>query len=778
MTDAAAPSSHDALLQLPLMMRELRQWVVWQLKPGRSGEKPRKVPYYPVSGTPREGTQGDAADRAALGTFDEALAALSNKRRRYAGIGFAFLPGDGLVGIDIDKQIDADGVVSERCRKIIEACASYTELSPSGKGVHIIVSGNTQTFKNNAIGLEVFCGRQFFTCTGRRWSGTPAEVAPLQESTLRRLRATVKGAAKPSKGAADAAAAAASDKGAQRYCLAALESAVRRMRGTAEGGRNDALNAEAFGLAQLVHTGGMSEATIRAALADAARATGLADAEIQATLASAIAAGLQVPRLLPERPTRRAAAAHAPTPDADGPPTPPRAGVRCGGSDEDGGEPRRLAADATHHDVAIAVRDALAVSGHAPVYANGGFFVPSPDGLWRPRSMEWLQVYVAEHHSGVKLVRKQSDFRQVAAHLAAVCEDERFFDDAPLGVATTAGFHRLDEKLHCIITEPLQLADRQTFRLPHAPDYQAECEHLDRVLSHAFENDDEQVQTAAFWEAVGATLFGLMPRLQVAVLMLGRERSGKSLLQRVLEHVFPPEAVCALSPASWGSDYHLAALAGKRINLVGELHDESPIPGAPFKNVTGGSLLTGRHPTHRPFTFRALAAHWFASNVLPATTDRGEAFYRRWLVLRFKNTVPPERVDPDLISKIVGGELPAMLAQAFLGAERVSRTGRVTQSQAHAHVLQRWRLAANPLEQFLADEDWIELDPEAREHGTPEVYAAYRRWSGACGFRNPFGRNHFLELLDATGAARGVVQKRVGSRVVVAGLRLVVPGVE
>lgn len=436
-------------------------------------------------------------------------------------------------------------------------------------------------------------------------------------------------------------------------------------------------------------------------------------------------------------------------------------------------EARKAAAEATHHDIALMARSALTVNGHAPVYVNGRFLVASIDGMWCWWSIERMQVFIAENWAGAKLLRKQSDFRQVAVHLAALCEDERFLDDAPRGVATPAGFHRLDDKLHCVVTEPLQLAHRQTFRLAFAPDYEAEATLLDRVLAHAFGGDDEEAQTSAFWEALGASLLGLIASLQIVVLMLGRERSGKSLLQSVFEYLFPRDVVCALSPASWSSDYHLAALAGKRINLVGELHDESPIPGAPFKNVTGGSLLTGRHPTHRPFTFRALAAHWFASNVLPATTDRGEAFYRRWLVLRFKNTVPQEHVDPSLLTKIVDAELPAILANAFLGAERVSRSGRITQSAAHLQVLQRWRLAANPLEQFLADDAWVELDPDAREHGTPEVYAAYRRWSGACGFRNPFGRNHFLELLDATGAARGVQQRRVGTRIVVVGLRLV-----
>lgn len=425
----------------------------------------------------------------------------------------------------------------------------------------------------------------------------------------------------------------------------------------------------------------------------------------------------------------------------------------------------------THHDVALAMREDLAVGSHRPVYVNGAFHLPTADGLWRPESHQRLQVLIAEAYGGRKGVCKQSEFRQAAEHMANVCTDDQFFEEAPVGVVTPQGFHRLGDD-GAVVTEPLTLADRQVFALPFAPEFEAECPNLDRVLAEAFAGDAEAEQTSAWWEAVGATIFGLMPQLQVVVLMLGRERSGKSLLQKVLERGFPLEAVCAVSPAAWSSDYFLASLAGKRINLVGELHDESPIPGAAFKNVTGGNLVTGRHPTHRPFTFRPMVAHWFASNVLPGTTDRGEAFYRRWVVLRFRNSVPVDQVDPGLFDKIVAEEMPAMLAQAFLGAERVARSGRITASQAHAGVMAKWRQAANPIEQFLADDEVVALDPAEREHSTAEVFAAYRRWSAQCGFRNPFGRNHFLELLASTGATRGVAVKRVDSRNVVVGLRL------
>ncbi len=430
-----------------------------------------------------------------------------------------------------------------------------------------------------------------------------------------------------------------------------------------------------------------------------------------------------------------------------------------------------LPENATHHDIANAIAAALTIDGHGPVFAGGTFLLPTTSGLWAPASQERLQVLAAERFGGHKLMRKHSDFRQVVDHLAAVVDRPEFFDDAPAGIVSPAGLHRLADGGH-VETLPLDLVHRQTFAIEWEPDVQAECTLVDGVLSAAFEGADQAVQTSAFWECLGATLFGLLPRHQLVVLLLGRERSGKSLLQRLIERLFPRDAVCAVPPGRWNSEYHVATLALKRLNVVGELHDESALPAADFKNVTGGNLVTGRHPTHRPFSFRCMASHWFASNVLPVAMDRTDGFYRRWVVLSFANTVPAERADPNLFDRIVANEMPALLGQAFLGAERVAHTGRIQRSTVHEKVLQRWRLAANPLQQFLLDEEWVELDPTAKEHSAPDVYQAYRRWSAACGFRNPFGRNHFLELLDATGASRGVSVKRVSTKNVVVGLRL------
>lgn len=175
--------------RVPSALRARPQWLVWRFERSDGDKKPRKVPYY-AGGGRRVGKQGDEADRANLVTFDRAIQ--SACAGKYSGVGLAFLPGDGLIGIDLDNVIDPDtGEIQERAQKIIDDCASYTEYSPSGKGVHIYSFGETKSHKSNEIGVEMFCGRQFFTVTGKPYPGTVADVTPVSPAVTDRLHTMI-----------------------------------------------------------------------------------------------------------------------------------------------------------------------------------------------------------------------------------------------------------------------------------------------------------------------------------------------------------------------------------------------------------------------------------------------------------------------------------------------------------------------------------------------------------------------------------------------------------
>lgn len=99
------------------------------------------------------------------GTFADAVANV--ERGTYDGIGYVFHD-SGLVGIDIDAGRDEDGFLSPLAVDIIRACASYTEWSRSGRGVHIILRGSLPfRGRNNRAGVEIYKTARYFITTGK-----------------------------------------------------------------------------------------------------------------------------------------------------------------------------------------------------------------------------------------------------------------------------------------------------------------------------------------------------------------------------------------------------------------------------------------------------------------------------------------------------------------------------------------------------------------------------------------------------------------------------------
>lgn len=139
---------------------DIPNWVCWT-KMARDNGKVGKMPI-----NPKTGRGAKTNDASTLGTYAEACAA--KQAKGYDGIGFEFT-NSGLVGIDLDDCIEEDGALSPLSSHLVESISSYTELSPSGKGLHILVaSALPEDFrkKNDALGLEAYQRDRFFTITG------------------------------------------------------------------------------------------------------------------------------------------------------------------------------------------------------------------------------------------------------------------------------------------------------------------------------------------------------------------------------------------------------------------------------------------------------------------------------------------------------------------------------------------------------------------------------------------------------------------------------------
>lgn len=151
-------------------LKHTPQWVVWKAEE-RKG-KSTKVPYQ-INGRLAQSNNPETWSH-----FDDTINIFY--QGGYDGIGFMFSENDPFVGIDIDKCFD-EGELSETARDIVDLMKSYTEVSPSGKGIHIIVEGKlpieiTGTGKKNPdLGLEVYRHGRYFTFTGATLNNNPIE---------------------------------------------------------------------------------------------------------------------------------------------------------------------------------------------------------------------------------------------------------------------------------------------------------------------------------------------------------------------------------------------------------------------------------------------------------------------------------------------------------------------------------------------------------------------------------------------------------------------------
>jgi primase-polymerase (primpol)-like protein len=83
------------------------------------------------------------------------------------GIGFVFTRKAGYVGIDLDKcRNPKTGLTEDWALAIIGELDSYTELSQSGAGWHVIVKGNLPENGNKRGRLEMYDSKRFFCMTG------------------------------------------------------------------------------------------------------------------------------------------------------------------------------------------------------------------------------------------------------------------------------------------------------------------------------------------------------------------------------------------------------------------------------------------------------------------------------------------------------------------------------------------------------------------------------------------------------------------------------------
>ena len=178
MTETAARNSSgfsaDALARVPAELKAEARWVCWRREV--RGGKSTKLPVCAATGRMAKST-----DPSTWATFEDASRAVA--RWRCDGVGFMFGSDRAYTGLDLDHVLK-DGVLDAEYHWVVEGAGTYTEVSPSGNGLHLIFRGSKpagaeRSRKGQPGGrvVEMYDHDRYFTVTGDVFEGHGAVAA-------------------------------------------------------------------------------------------------------------------------------------------------------------------------------------------------------------------------------------------------------------------------------------------------------------------------------------------------------------------------------------------------------------------------------------------------------------------------------------------------------------------------------------------------------------------------------------------------------------------------
>ena len=150
-----------------------KQWCAWKWE--FVNERWTKVPYSPNGGSRHLGGKASTTDPASWASLSDA-----NGYYQHAhldGIGFVFAADDPYVGVDLDHVRDPEsGLIDPWAQAYIDRLVSFTDVSVSQTGIHVLVKGALPPFGRRKGQFEIYQDKRFFTWSGAHLESTPDTI--------------------------------------------------------------------------------------------------------------------------------------------------------------------------------------------------------------------------------------------------------------------------------------------------------------------------------------------------------------------------------------------------------------------------------------------------------------------------------------------------------------------------------------------------------------------------------------------------------------------------
>lgn len=683
-----------------------------------------KVPKMPIL-TDQTNCSGDYYETAGT-TYEKAAEA--KDKWGYDGLGI--LLGQGLIGVDLDHCIK-DGKLSDFAMEVIKQLDSYTEISPSGKGVHILLYGNPDIDSLKTNDIEIYTAKRYFTFTGKTYAGK-TEIRSGRDAEISKLYQRVKAAAgqATSSGAgADQGEIVEGDrhnfliKRLMQYCIdnaynkTITEDHIREY----ISGVNDEYCKPPIEDIELTILSQVPKyRVIGRAKAEDNRAKIACITDFQEDIAGEYNAEEVIKKLEAKSEARGAQSLFT----SDDVIRKMQERIK----EDPEGEPESL--DKFHKldkngrpkgvfDVAI-VEDIKAsggtiILGGVPYLYDKGVFRPDKQGARLTTEIK-KRIY-PEFISSTTLARVYNLFLKDAD----LCLEESELNRYPTHwVNFQNGFYDpIEGKL--IPHDPKY---RATNQLPHnfTPGGKPECPELDRWLTFITPDPDDREMLL---EYIGYCMTR-DTRQQKFLILYGSGGTGKSTLIRLLEEIIGEENTSNIPLRELSYRFSAFGLVGKLLNSCADIDEAAIKDVSLIKQLMGEDKIQAEAKGKNAFWFRSCAKQIFSTNELPLIlSERSNGFYRRLLILTMNRA--PKSPRADFTELLIRG-IDRLIYLAMDALETMYIQGSIMNSKNSQDAVNALWRESDTVEAWLYDR--CERDIKARTDRT-ELFDNYSLWCDA-----------------------------------------------
>jgi len=269
-------------------------------------------------------------------------------------------------------------------------------------------------------------------------------------------------------------------------------------------------------------------------------------------------------------------------------------------------------------------------------------------------------------------------------------------------------------------------ADFLTYQLPFAYEPTAKAPLFDRYLKQVQPDPLRQYILAEYLGCVFVPASYL--KLEKALILYGGGANGKSVFFDIVNALFGDANVSGYSLESLTDKegYFRAMIVNKLLNYASELNANQATTDK-TKQLISGEKIQARLPYGQPFDMTDYAKLVFNCNELPKNAEQTNAYFRRFLIVNFEQTIPEPEQDKELSKKIITSELSGVFNWVLLGLNRLLEQKGFTYCEAVNEARKQYELESDSVSQFIGDSGYI-----ASSTNYSPIVELYREYRAFC----------------------------------------------